>query len=152
MESYKKIILLIAVVFLTGCKAKQNTIIKTEVVRDSIFIDKVVKIKVPSVQLVEVEKPCDSLGNLKPFKTVIKTEKVFVKVQGKDNVITAEINLDSIKEATVKEYKSKNVEKHHKEIIIKYKVPKWCWWLLGVNIAYLLYILRRRIPYLNLIP
>ena len=146
-----KNLLIITLLVLVSCKPTK-TIVKTETIHDTIYKEKIIKISVPVTSFVEVEKPCDSLGNLKPFKTVIKTKKIYVTVEGKDNVITAKINLDSIKQSTIKEFRSNFKETTHKEVITKYKVPKWAWWLLAANVLYIVYRLRKFIPYLKLLP
>ena len=153
MESYKKIIL-IFLLLLVGCKTKQVTVTKTEYVRDTIFKEKIVKINVPVTQFVEVESPCDSLGVLKPFKMVLQSDKVNVTVQSKDGKLTAEINLDSIKQVAVKEYKSHNsVKVETKEVIItKYRLPSWFWWAMAYAILMTVWKFKKYIPYLNMLP
>lgn len=142
---------LFLILLLISCKPTK-TVVKTERSHDFIYKENTIKLTPPSISLIKIEKPCDSLGDLKPFKTVIKTGKAHITIEGKNNVITAKINLDSIKEGAIKEYRSKFKESTHKEVITKYKIPKWVWWLLGINILYIVYRLRKYIPYLNMLP
>ena len=72
-----KNLLIITLLVLVSCKPTK-TVVKTQTIHDTIYKEKIVKINVPVTSVIEVEKPCDSLGNLKPFKTGIKTEKAYV--------------------------------------------------------------------------
>lgn len=149
----KKIILL-TFILLVSCKTKQITVTETEYVHDSIYIDRVEKIIVPQTQIVEIDKPCDSLGNLKPFKTVLKSDKVNVTVEAKNGVLRAEIDLDSIKEVYQKEFESKLSDKSKvsETIITRYRIPKWCWWLILYAVLMTIWKFKKYIPYLNLLP
>jgi len=106
-----RIIILILLAFLLiGCKAKTNTVYKSEVI----------KITPASLNSIKVESPCDSLGNLKPINytfTTGKTKTVLKTI--KDTLYLFQTN-DSIVEKTV-------IEKRE---TIKYKTPKWAWWSL----------------------
>lgn len=138
--------LTIILVFLfIGCKPQQ-TVTKTEYVHDSIYVDRVEKIFVPQTQVVTIEKPCDSLGNLKDFKTVIKNDKANVTVEGKNGVLTAEINLDSIKEVYQKEFQSNQVEKVEiRYVNVKTPISKFWWYSLILNIILLIWVFRKYI-------
>ena len=105
-----KYLILILLVILVSCKTKQVTVTEKEYIHDSIFINRVEKILVPQTQIVEIESPCDSLGVLKPFKTVLKSDKVNVLIQSKDGVLTAKIDVDSIKQVAVKEFQLSHKE------------------------------------------
>lgn len=149
----KKKTLLIAVAILTiGCATKKTvTITEKEFIRDTVFKDKLIKIQVPVKQVVEIEKPCDSLGNLKDFSQVVETDNVRVVVRTVNNTIRAEVNLDSIKSATINEYKALNSDKTTvKEVeIVRYKT-NWFWIILAVTMT--LWKFKKYIPYLNLLP
>jgi hypothetical protein len=129
MKLINKFLLAIAILLLlSGCGSKK-TIVEY---KDRIVTDTIVKtIKEISVErftdTLTIEQPCDSLGNLKPFKQLISTKQGKVSIQGKNNVITAEIDLKAYKEIWEKEYKSKldkNTIIKEKEVI-KYKTPLW---------------------------
>ena len=138
--------ILIILILLTSCKPQQITVTKTEYVHDTISVEKIVKINVPVKQVVEIESPCDSLGNLKPFKTVLKSEKGNVTVVGKDNSISVEFNLDSIKEVHLKEFQSHVSDKVEiREVEVKQPLPKWIWYSLGLNLILLIWTFKKLI-------
>jgi len=121
----KKIILLL---LLVGCVSKKTiTEYKDRVVNDTIIKTKTEILVERFTDTLTIEQPCDSLGNLKPFKQLISTKQGKVSLQGKNNVITAEIDLNAYKEIWEKEYKSKldkNIIIKEKEVV-KYKTPLW---------------------------
>jgi len=129
MKLTNKFLLAIAILLLLSRCVSKKTIVEY---KDRIVTDTIVKtIKEISVErfmdTLTIEQPCDSLGNLKPFKQLISTKQGKVSLQGKNNVITAEIDLNAYKEIWEKEYKSrlyKNVIIKEKEVV-KYKTPFW---------------------------
>jgi hypothetical protein len=121
----KKIILLL---LLAGCASKKTiTEYKDRIVNDTIIKTRTEVLVERFTDTLTIEQPCDSLGNLKPFKQLISTKQGKVSLQGKNNVITAEIDLNAHKEIWEKEYKSKldkNTIVKEKEVV-KYKIPLW---------------------------
>jgi hypothetical protein len=138
--------ILIILILLVSCKPQQITVTKTEYQKDTIYVEKVVKINVPQTQIVEIESPCDSLGVLKPFKTTLKSDKVNVSIVSKDGKLTATINLDSIKEVYQKEFQSSVSNKVEiREVKIKQPLPKWIWYSLGINLVLLIWTFKKQI-------
>ena len=138
-----KKLILIWLILLVGCKPTQ-TVTKTEYVHDTISVEKIVKINVPVKQIVEIEQPCDSLGNLKPFKTTLKNSKANISIESKNGVLVAKINLDSLKEVYQKEFQSKQVEKVEiREVPIKQPISKFWWWSLILNVILLIWVFRK---------
>jgi len=121
----KKIILLL---LLAGCASKKTiTEYKDRVVNDTIIKTKTEILVERFTDTLTLQQPCDSLGNLKPFKQLISTKQGKVSIQGKNNVITAEIDLNAYKKIWETEYKSKldkNTIIKEKEVV-KYKTPFW---------------------------
>jgi len=121
----KKIILLF---LLVGCSSKKTiTEYKDRVVNDTIIKTRTEVLVERFTDTITVNQPCDSLGNLKPFKQLISTPQGKVSIQGKNNVITAEIDLNAYKDVLEKEYKSKldkNTVIKEKEVI-RYRTPLW---------------------------
>ncbi len=111
-----------------SCRSKKTV---TEI-KEVIKIDTIIKTKTEILverftDTLTIEQPCDSLGNLKPFKQLISTKQGKVSLQGKNNVITAEIDLNAYKKIWETEYKSKldkNTDIKTKEVII-YRTPLW---------------------------
>jgi hypothetical protein len=124
----KKSILLILIVIASSCASKKTiTEYKDRVVKDTIIKTRTEVLVERFTDTLTINQPCDSLGNLKPFKQLISTKQGKVSLQGKNNVITAEIDLNAYKEILEKEYKSKldkNTIIKEKEVI-RYKTPLW---------------------------
>ena len=124
----KKSILLILIVIASSCASKKTiTEYKDRVVNDTIIKTRTEVLVERFTDTLTINQPCDSLGNLKPFKQLISTKQGKVSLQGKNNVITAEIDLNAYKEILEKEYKSKldkNTIIKEKEVI-RYKTPLW---------------------------
>ena len=124
----KKSILLILILIASSCVSKKTiTEYKDRIVNDTIIKTKTEILVERFTDTLTIEQPCDSLGNLKPFKQLISTKQGKVSIQGKNNVITAEIDLNAYKKIWETEYKSKldkNTIIKEKEVV-KYKTPFW---------------------------
>jgi hypothetical protein len=124
----KKLIILLLLSGLSGCAAKKRiTEYKDRIINDTIIKTRTEVLVERFTDTLIINQPCDSLGNLKPFKQLISTKQGKVSLQGKNNVITAEINLNAYKEILEKEYKSKldkNTIIKEKEVI-RYRTPFW---------------------------
>lgn len=124
MLKYSVVILLL----FTSCTAKK-VITKSErvIVNDTIILtkDRIVTKAVNDTIL--IESPCDSTGILKPFKERLRTAQGQITIQSKNNVIQANINLDSIVQSIEKRYESKTVDTVQKSdtLKIKYRTPVW---------------------------
>lgn len=130
----KKLSLILIVFTLYNCKPQKIYIetIKTE--RDSIYINKIVKEVDQFRDTLLIEQPCDSLGNLKPFKQVISTKQGKVTIQNKNGNIDATIDLKAYKEILEKEYQSKLKENSKIEKQTIYKTPFKYWVYLGISL------------------
>jgi hypothetical protein len=124
MLKYSVVILLL----FASCTAKKViTQTKEVIVNDTIILtkDRIVTKAVNDTIL--IESPCDSLGVLKPFKERLKTAQGQITIQSKNNVIQANINLDSIVQSIEKRYESKAIDTTQKSdtLKIKYRTPIW---------------------------
>ena len=128
MKLQNKSYIFLLLFFFISCKSKQViTEYKDRIVKDTTYITKTIKEVERFTDTLTIKQPCDSLGNLKPFKQLISTKQGKVSIQGKNNVITAEIDLNAYKEILEKEYKSKldkNTIIKEKEVI-RYRTPFW---------------------------
>ena len=119
---------LIILLLVFGCSSKKTvTEYRDRVVTDTIINSKTEVLIERFTDTLTVEQPCDSLGNLKPFNQLISTSQGKVSIQGKNNVITAKIDLNAYKKIWETEYKSKqeqNVVIKEKELI-RYRTPLW---------------------------
>lgn len=141
---------LILILLFTSCVAKKTKIeYKERILRDtvSVFKDRIISKQVIDTLL--VEKPCDSLGNLKDFEKTIKTDIAEVKLTNNNGSIQATVNIDSIQQVWEKEFKStfkKEVDTKFVEVV-KFRYPFWM--ILTIIVLFLLNIvqLKRRLPF-----
>ncbi len=111
-----------------SCTAKKTvTEFKERIVKDTVNIYKERLITKQVIDTLLIEEPCDSLGNLRNFEKEIKTENARVSLKSVKGKIQVEINLDSIKQEAIREYKSSfKKEVDTKEVVIvRYKYPLW---------------------------
>ena len=143
----KKYFIIITTLVISSCASKKTTIETIRVERDSIYITKIIKEIEAFRDTLTIENPCDSItGNLKPFKQLISTKQGKVSLQGKNNVITAEIDLNAYKEVLEKEYKSKldkNIVIKEKEVI-RYRTPLWVWLVIILESLIIALLLKNR--------
>lgn len=124
MLKYSIIILLL----FTSCTAKKVITQTKEVIKnDTIIVTKDRYVTKAVNDTIIIESPCDSLGVLRPFKERLKTAQGQITIQSKNNVIQANINLDSIVQSIEKRYESKTVDTIQKSdtLKVKYKTPVW---------------------------
>jgi hypothetical protein len=128
MKLQNKSYIFLLLFFFIGCNASKSTIeYKERIVKDTILQTKIEVLVERFTDTLTIKQPCDSLGNLKPFKQIISTKQGKVSIQGKNNVITAEIDLNAYKQIWESEYKSKidkNIVIKEKEVV-KYRTPLW---------------------------
>jgi hypothetical protein len=133
----KKIFILL---LLSGCGSKKTiTEYKDRIINDTIIKTRTEVLVERFIDTLTINQPCDSLGNLKPFKQVVSTPQGKYTLTGSNNIITANLDLKGYKEIWEKEYKSKldkNTIIKEKEII-RYRTPFWlillCPLLFGVG-------------------
>ena len=123
----KKLIILL---LLFGCSSKKTfTEYKDRIVNDTIIKTRTEVLVERFTDTLTIEQPCDSLGNLRPFKQIISTKQGKYTLTGSNNVITANLDLKGYREILEKEYKSKldkNTDIKIKEVI-RYRTPLWVW-------------------------
>lgn len=128
LKNKLKYILLLFFLLVFNCASKKTIIeYKDRIVNDTIVKTKIEVLVERITDTLTMDNPCDSLGNLKQFKQVLLTKQGNISIQGKNNIITAEIDLKEYKKTWETEYKSKtdkNTIIEYKEII-RYKTPLW---------------------------
>lgn len=128
MKLQNKSYIFLLLFFFIGCNASKSTIeYKERIVKDTIIQTKIEVLVERFTDTLTIKQPCDSLGNLKPFKQLVSTKQGKVSIQGKNNVITAKIDLNAYKQIWESEYKSKidkNIVIKEKEVV-KYRTPLW---------------------------
>lgn len=127
----KKILVIIIIgLFTYSCVSKKVVTEFKEVVKlDSIYITKDRFITKQVNDTITIEQPCDSLGGLKEFERVIVSDKVKVSLKSVKGNIQATVDIDSIVNEKIKEYKSNfKANTQIKEVkVIKYKTPFYHW-------------------------
>ena len=91
--------------FFISCNAKKVvTEFKDRIIKDTIYKTKTIKEVERFTDTLTIKQPCDSLGNLKPFKQLIKVKQGNISLTGLNNVISAEIDLKGYKEQLEETY------------------------------------------------
>ena len=150
MQAKTRFLILTILISISSCSSKKSVIEKEYINKT----DTIIKLKdrfiiKPVNDTILIEKPCDSLGNLKPFKTVLKTSQGNVSIENKEGNIQAEINLDSIISTIEKEYQSKvrlkevvNIEK-----VVKYRANKTVVLILIISLLINFILLKSKLPF-----
>lgn len=128
MKLANKSLVFLTVLFFFSCGSKKSTIEYREVIKN----DTIIKTKVETLierftDTLTIENPCTEKGDLKPFNQVIKTNQGNISLVGKNNVITANIDLKAYQKIWETEYKSK-LDKStliKEKEVIRYKIPLW---------------------------
>jgi len=131
-----------------GCKSKKaitSTLTKIDTVK--VFKDRI--IEKPIERIVKIEEPCDSLG-LKPIDKEIITKYVTVKIKGERDTLFVQTNIDSIIQQTIIKEKLKWDSEFKVET--KYRIAKWSFYSLGVNLLLIIITFRKFIPLLKFLP
>ena len=142
---YKKILFIIIIGFFYGCKSKKIVTEKKKIVkRDSIYIIKDRFITKQVNDTIVIKDVCDSVGQLKSFDRVIKTNNVKVALKSVNGTIKATVNIDSIVNSRVREFKQNYQAKTEiKETqITRYRTPFWVWVVMVLE-ALVIFILFR---------
>ena len=148
MKLQNKSYIFLLLFFFISCNAKKVvTEFKDRIIKDTIYKTKTIKEVERFTDTLTIKQPCDSLGNLKPFKQLIKVKQGNISLTGLNNVISAEIDLKGYKEQLEETYKTKYekfTENYNKETI-KYKVPFYHWLIHIISFLVIILLLRNRI-------
>ena len=135
---------IILIVFANCRTQKIVTEYKEVVIRDSIFVTKEKLVVKRFTDTLTIKKPCDSVGNLKPFKRTFVLPQGKISLQGSNNQIQAKIDLKGYESTIEKKYKTiydkKVSELSSKEV--KYKTPFYHW-IIHVLCALVIFLLLR---------
>ena len=135
----------IILILFANCRSKKVVTEYKEVIkRDSIFVTKEKRIIERFTDTLTIEKACDSLGNLKPFKRTFVVPQGQISLQGINNDIKAKIDLKGYESTIEKKYKTiydkKVSELSSKEV--KYKTPFYHW-IIHILCALAIFLLLR---------
>ena len=115
---------------LNSCVAKRTiTDVQERIKVDTVYKTKTIKEVERFTDTLVIDKPCDSLGNLKPFKQLIKTKQGNITLTGLNNQITQQIDLNGYKDVLEETYKTKydSFVKNYSKEVVKYRTPFWVW-------------------------
>jgi len=136
LKKMKYLIILILALFMLSCGSKKVVTQYKEVQKIDTIYKTVTKNVIKAFRdTINIESPCDSNGILKPFKHVIHTQKAKIILSNENGKINLKINLDSIVDARVNEFKSNyKVDTQIKEVLkVRYKIPIWAFISVAIN-------------------
>lgn len=146
-----KFYILIMLATFMSCRTKKETIHTIKEI-DSVYVFKTELKTAPIITRMQFSKLCDSAGNLRPINYFQNTGKAKIRIQTIRDTLYVDYDLDSVKQSAINTYKSSLKDEKLKETKVVYKPTKWLWYSLALNVLLLLFILRKYIPYLKLLP
>jgi len=148
MKLTNKSYIFLLLFFFTSCVSKKLvTDIQERIKVDTIYKTKTIKEVERFVDTLVIDKPCDSLGNLKPFKQLIKTKQGNITLTGLNNQITQQIDLNGYKDVLEETYKTKydSFVKNYNKEVVKYRIPLWVFIYIVASALIIFLLLRIRL-------
>ena len=137
----------------TSCKTNERVVTRDRFVSDTLITHTTRSVLLPVKNITKIDRPCLN-DSLKPLNQTIATPYAQVTLKDENGSLVVEVNTDSIVNERVKS-ELKRIQSDttiDKQIITKYRLPPWMWYVLGYTVLITLYTFRRFIPYLNMIP
>ena len=134
--------------FFSSCVSKKLvTDIQERIKVDTIYKTKTIKEVERFVDTLVIDKPCDSLGNLKPFKQIVKTKQGNITLVGLNNQITQQIDLNGYKDVLEETYKTKydSFVKNYNKEVVKYRIPLWVFIYITASALVIFLLIRIRL-------
>jgi uncharacterized protein YcfL len=142
----RKIIIIILISWLfISCKSKKSYVETHST--DTIYKSSVIEIQKPQLNSLVIENICDSLSVLKPFNYTFISNNVKGTLKSVNNMLKLDVNIDSIVNSKVNEYKSSI--KTEKEVIIKEVKRPFNLYSILLNVIFGLWIFKK--PLIRLI-
>ena len=148
MKFTNKSYIFLLLFFFTSCVSKKLvTDIQERIKVDTIYKTKTIKEIERFTDTLVIDKPCDSLGNLKPFKQLIKTKQGNITLTGFNNQITQQIDLNGYKDVLEETYKTKydSFVKNYNKEVVKYRLPLWAWIYIAASALVIFLLIRIRL-------
>jgi len=143
MEKILKLFILTGLIAVTGCKPQQQVIRNTSVT-DTIITHKSEVIQLPVKSVTIIKEPCvDNV--LQPIHQTITSGNTHATISTENGNLQVQISTDStstINQSTTAIHSDSDVQTTTKTV---YKIPEWCWWVLGYAIVVTLWILKKPI-------
>jgi hypothetical protein len=134
--------------FFSSCVSKKSVIeYRDRLVTDTIVVKKNIEVIKSIKDTLIVEKPCDSLGNLKNFNQVIKTPKTTIKLKSNKGKIVVEYEQDSIvtSKEVIKDIKIEKDVQMVEEKTVNYIVDYRVWAALIISVLINMLLLKGKI-------
>ena len=148
MKLTNKSYIFLLLFFFSSCVSKKLvTDIQERIKVDTIYKTKTIKEIERFTDTLVIDKPCDSLGNLKPFKQLIKTKQGNITLTGFNNQITQKIDLNGYKDVLEETYKTKydSFVKNYNKEVVKYRIPLWVFIYITASALVIFLLLRIRL-------
>ena len=148
MKFTNKSYIFLLLFFFTSCVSKKLvTDIQERIKVDTVYKTKTIKEIERFTDTLVIDKPCDSLGNLKPFKQLIKTKQGNITLVGLNNQITQQIDLNGYKDVLEETYKTKydSFVKNYNKEVVKYRIPLWVFIYIAASALVIFLLLRIRL-------
>ena len=148
MKFTNKSYIFLLLFFFTSCVSKKLvTDIQERIKVDTVYKTKTIKEIERFTDTLVIDKPCDSLGNLKPFKQLIKTKQGNITLTGLNNQITQQIDLNGYKDVLEETYKTKydSFVKNYNKEVVKYRIPLWVFIYIAASALVIFLLLRIRL-------
>ena len=141
----KKFILILLIGFFASCIAKkESSSLQIDVKKDSVSEVKMITKIDRVIDTVFVENPCDSLGNLKPFKYRLITPQGKVTLSDFKGSISGKIDLKGYEKVLETKYEllyNKKVSEIKKSSV-RYKIPFPIWIIIIIETLAIVLLLR----------
>ena len=148
MKLTNKSYIFLLLFFFSSCVSKKLvTDIQERIKVDTVYKTKTIKEIERFTDTLVIDKPCDSLGNLKPFKQLIKTKQGNITLTGLNNQITQQIDLNGYKDVLEETYKTKydSFVKNYNKEVVKYRIPLWVFIYITASALVIFLLLRIRL-------
>ena len=129
------------------------TVTRDRIINDTIITHTTKTVLLPVKNITKIDRPCLN-DSLIMSEQTIATPYAQVTLREEKGSLVVEVNTDSIINERVRT-ELKRIQSDttvSKEVVVKYRLPPWMWYVLGYTVLITLYTFRRFIPYLNLIP
>lgn len=134
--------MVILFVMALGCgSTTETTHSQTTTAKDSVVVKERIIVRQGVNLETIVNQPCDSLGNLKPFKQTLRDKGVSISVESKEDTLVATVKLDSLISTQKEVIKQSDKTSDRQEVIVKTKTKNnkfvlWSAIILWIYIAY----------------
>ena len=135
--------ILLVILLLSSCKAKETTVERTQT-SDTLINKSFEYVSKPIETKYTFSIECDSLGNVKEIKTFESSGLNSASVQLKNNQLDLRLITGMSERKTDTIYMTKSVDKFKTVDLVRYKTPLWMWLTIISLILLIILLLRFR--------